>query len=337
VTELGAPPLSGLTGLLIHPAAALHDAGWGHPEHQGRMRALSSALSKDMLALHDRVAQMEARSATEGEILRVHTQELVHRVMELSDRAMAEERSIPVDSDTLVSGASWDAAVGSSGAVLAALDGIAEGIIRNAFVGTRPPGHHATSSKAMGFCLFNHAAVGVKYLQDQGLADRVLIVDWDVHHGNGTQDIFYEDGSVYYLSLHQSPHYPGTGRADERGKGSGEGMTLNVPLAAGTPREEYRERFREALTTVLGDFHPDFVFVSSGFDVLKGDPLGGQELEPEDLYGMIREVMELSDEVAGGRLLVLLEGGYIPERVGTGTVAVVRSLAGLGMPETPGP
>jgi len=337
MTETDAPTRPGLTGLLLHPAAALHDTGWGHPEHQGRLRALSSALSKDMLALHDRVAQMEARSATEEEILRVHTQEHVHRVMEFSDRAMEEERSIPLDSDTLVSGASWDATVGSSGAVLTALDGIGKGIIRNAFVGTRPPGHHATTTKAMGFCLFNHAAVGVRYVQDQGLADRVLIVDWDVHHGNGTQDIFYEDGSVYYLSLHQSPHYPGTGRVNERGKGSGEGMTLNVPLSPGTSLEEYRERFREALTKVRRHFRPDFVFVSSGFDVLKGDPLGGQELEPADLHAMTREVMELADEMAGGRLLVLLEGGYVPERVGSGTVAVVRSLVGLGMPEGNGP
>jgi len=326
-----------LTGLLLHPAAALHDPGWGHPEHQGRMRALSSALSKDMLALHDRVAQMEPRSATEEEILRVHTQEHLDRVMEYSDRALEEERSIPLDSDTLVSGASWDAAVGSSGAVITALDGIHKRIVRNAFVGTRPPGHHATSSKAMGFCLFNHAAVGVKHLQDQKMADRVLIVDWDVHHGNGTQDIFYEDGSVYYLSLHQSPHFPGTGKVEETGKGPGEGTTLNVPLLSGTSREEYRERFREALAEVRSHFHPDFVIVSSGFDVLKGDPLGGQEVEPEDLHGMTSEVMELADEESGGRLLVLLEGGYAPDRLGSGAVAVVRALSGLGMPEVNGP
>ncbi len=339
MTESGASPgrnLTGfLTGFLLHPAAALHDPGWGHPEHQGRLRGLVSAVSKDMLTLHDRVAQMEARSATEEEVLRVHTQEHLDRVQEVVDRAMEEERSIPLDSDTPVSGTSWDAALGSSGAVLTAVDGIAQGTIRNAFVGTRPPGHHATSGRAMGFCLFNHVAVAARYVQDRGLGERVLIVDWDVHHGNGTQDIFYEDGSVFYLSLHQFPHYPGTGHPDETGRGAGRGTTLNVTLPPGTSREEYRDRFMEGLAEVRDRFDPDFVFISSGFDVLKDDPLGGQEVEPEDLHGFTKAVMALAHERAGGRLVALLEGGYVPERVGAGTVSVLRALAGLGAPGAP--
>ena len=321
-----------LTGFLLHPAAALHDAGWGHPEHQGRMRALSSAISRDMLALFDRLAQMEARSASEEEILRVHTREHMELIQTLSDRAMEEERAIPLDSDTLVSGASWDAAAGSSGAVLSAVDGIAEGMIRNAFVATRPPGHHASPSRAMGFCLFNHVAVAARYVQDQGMAQRILIVDWDVHHGNGTQEVFYEDGDVFYLSLHQFPHYPGTGFADETGRGPGTGTTLNIPLPPGTPRAEYRDRFQQALEAVRARFEPGFIFVSSGFDVLKGDPLGGQELEPEDLHGFTLDLMSLARETAGGRIVVLLEGGYVPDRVGSGTVSVVRALVGLDAP-----
>jgi acetoin utilization deacetylase AcuC-like enzyme len=275
---------------------------------------------------------LEPRSASEEEILRVHTRELVDRVQAVSDRAMEEERSIPMDSDTLVSAASWDASVGSSGAVLSAVDGIADGFVRNAFVATRPPGHHATPSRAMGFCLFNHVAIAARYVQDRGLAEKVLIVDWDVHHGNGTQDIFYEDGSVFYLSLHQSPHYPGTGHARETGEGMGQGATLNVPLPPGTSREEYREHFLAAMNEVRDRFMPQFVFISSGFDVLKGDPLGGQELEPEDLHEFTKEVMALADEEAAGRVVTILEGGYLPERVGTGTVAVVRALAGLDFP-----
>ncbi len=321
-----------LTGFLLHPAAALHDTGWGHPEHQGRMRAVSSAVSKDMLALHDRVAQMEPRSASEEDVLRVHTQEHVDLIQAYSDRAMEEERSIPLESDTLVSGASWDAAMGSTGAVLTAVDGVANGTIRNAYVATRPPGHHATPTKAMGFCLFNHVAVATRYVQAKGLADRILIVDWDVHHGNGTQDVFYEDGDVFFLSLHQSPHYPGTGSAGETGAGPGEGTTRNVPLPPGTSREEYRDRFRGATEEVLSTFEPEFIFISSGYDVLKGDPLGGQELEPEDLHGFTRELMAVADRTAGGRLVVLMEGGYVPERVGAGTVAVVRALVGLDPP-----
>jgi acetoin utilization deacetylase AcuC-like enzyme len=321
-----------LTGFLLHPAAALHDTGWGHPEHQGRLRALASAVSRDMLALHGKVVQLEARSATEEDLLRVHSREHVDRVRETVDRAMQEERSIPMDSDTLVSGASWDAAVGSSGAALAAVDAVAEGLVRNAFVASRPPGHHATRSGTLGFCLFNHVAVASRYVLERGVARRVLIVDWDVHHGNGTQEAFYEEPDVFYLSLHQSPHFPGTGLATETGSGPGSGATLNVPLPRGTPREEYRLRFHEALTEVRTRFQPDFVFVSSGFDVLKGDPLGGQEVEPEDLFDFTEAVMGLAEEHAEGRLVVTLEGGYVPERVGEGTVAVLRALAGLSVP-----
>ncbi len=320
------------TGFLLHPAAPLHDPGWGHPEHQGRLRALASAVSKDMLALHGRVHQLEARSATEQEILRVHTRDHLDGVRAAVDRAMAEERSVPIDSDTRVSEASWDAAVGSSGAVLAAVDGVARGSVRNAFVATRPPGHHATPDKAMGFCLFNHVAVAARYVQDQGIGRRVLIVDWDVHHGNGTQDVFFSDPDVFYLSLHQSPHFPGTGHADEVGIGEGEGTTMNVPLPPGTAREEYRDRFHAALEEVRGRFSPDFVFVSSGFDVLAGDPLGGQAVEPRDLYEFTGAVMSLGEESAGGRVVALLEGGYVPERVGAGSVAVLRALAGLDVP-----
>jgi len=317
------------TGFLLHPASPLHDPGWGHPEHQGRLRALSSAISKDMLALHEKVAQLEARSATEEELLRVHSQEHLDRIRQVVDQAMVEERSVPIDSDTLVSEASWDAAVGSSGAVLAAVDAIDQGFVRNAFVATRPPGHHATRDRVMGFCLVNHVAVAARYVQAEKIGERVLIVDWDVHHGNGTQDIFYEAEDVFYLSLHLYPHFPGTGSAEEEGAGAGEGTTLNVPLPHGTSREAYVDRFRVALESVASRFSPDFVFISSGFDVLAGDPLGGLELEPEDLFHLTRDVLALADVTAHGRVLGLLEGGYVPGRVGAGTVSVLRALAGL--------
>jgi acetoin utilization deacetylase AcuC-like enzyme len=177
--------------------------------------------------------------------------------------------------------------------------------------------------------VFNHVAVGARYVLDQGLGRKVLIVDWDVHHGNGTQEVFYGDPDVFFLSLHQSPHFPGTGHVHETGVGEGSGTTLNVPLSRGTSRGEYRKQFFGVLEEVTSRFSPDWVLVSCGFDVLMGDPLGGQELEPEDLYDLTRAVGGITD---GARLVVALEGGYVPQRVGAGTVAVLRALAGLEAP-----
>jgi acetoin utilization deacetylase AcuC-like enzyme len=282
-----------------------------------------------MITLHEKVAQLEARTATEDQIGRVHTERYIQRLQSAVDRAMEEERPVPLDSETLTSEASWDAAAGSAGAILAGIDSIAAGHVRNAFVASRPPGHHARPDGAMGFCLLNHVAIGARYIQDAGLGRRVLIVDWDVHHGNGTQETFYQDPNVFYLSLHQSPHFPGTGHEHEQGSGAGEGMTMNVPLPPGLSRPEYRARFEDALGEVQRGFDPDFILVSSGFDVLAGDPLGGQELEPDDLHGFTTQLMRWAEEVCQGRVLVALEGGYVPERVGSGTVAVIRALAGL--------
>lgn len=319
--------MTALTGFYLHPSAALHDPGWRHPEHQGRLRAVSSRLSKALPEMGERVVQGEPGEASEADLLRVHTAAHLRSLRSAVDRARVEETSVSLDADTAVSGASWDAAVGSAGTAIRACREVSEGAVKNAFVATRPPGHHATPDRAMGFCLVNHVAVAARRLQADGHAERVLIVDWDVHHGNGTQDIFYEDPTVFYLSLHQSPHYPGTGGSEERGRGPGEGATLNVPLPPGTSRERYREEFDGALKRVQDDFAPDFLLVSSGFDVLKGDPLGGQLLEPEDLGRMTVRLRECAEGAFDGRLVVLLEGGYVPERVGEGVVAVLRGLA----------
>lgn len=227
--------MSSSTGFYLHPASPLHDTGWGHPEHQGRLRALASTVGKDLLTLHGRVEQMDAGDAETEDLLRVHSEAHVARVREVCLAAKAGQTLLSLDEDTKVSPASWEAAVGSAGAAISAASAIVEGRIASAFVAARPPGHHATPDRAMGFCLFNSVAVVARWLQVHGHAERVLIVDWDVHHGNGTQDAFYDDPSVFFLSLHQSPHYPGTGAAEERGAGEGEGYTLNVPLAAGTP------------------------------------------------------------------------------------------------------
>ncbi len=320
------------TGFFLHPASPLHDTGWSHPEHQGRLRALASTVGRDMLTLHGHVSQFEPGAALESDLLRVHDTDHVEQVRRACSLAEEGGTVISLDADTKVSGASWEAALGSAGAAIEAARRVAAGRMRSAFVATRPPGHHATASRAMGFCLFNNVAVVARWLQAAGPAHRVLIVDWDVHHGNGTQDIFYRDPDVFYLSLHQAPHYPGTGAATETGEGPGEGATLNVPLPAGTPRAEYLAAFDDALARITSRFDPDFVLVSAGFDVLAGDPLGGMLLEPADLHGMTRRIVEVGAASCEGRVVALLEGGYAPKRLGDGAVAVIRALADLDTP-----
>jgi acetoin utilization deacetylase AcuC-like enzyme len=325
-------PRSGTpTGFYMHPASPLHDTGWGHPEHQGRLRALASAVGRDLLTLHGHVEQREPADASPEQVLRVHTRQHFDAVRAACARAEAEGVIVSIDADTRVSGASWEAALGSAGTAVAAAVSVARGEVANAFVATRPPGHHATPGRAMGFCLFNSVAVAARALQAEGYAERVLVVDWDVHHGNGTQDAFLDDPSIFFLSLHQWPHYPGSGSTDDRGVGAGEGFTCNVPVPAGTPAAEYRTLFEEALRDVEERFAPDFVLVSSGFDCMAGDPLGDLCLEPADLHWMTGRVMALAERACSGRLVVLLEGGYAPPRLGAGVVAVMRALAGLGI------
>jgi len=321
------------TGFFLHPASPLHDTGWGHPEHQGRLRALASTVGKDLLTLHGHVEQMEGAEADLTDIERVHSAAHIDLVRRACSLAETEEKIVAIDSDTRVSSASWEAAVGSAGTSIAAARAVLAGTIGSAFVATRPPGHHATPDSPMGFCLFNNVAVTARWLQAQGHAERVLIVDWDVHHGNGTQDAFYEDPSVFFLSLHQWPHYPGTGAEEEIGSGPGEGFTMNVTLAGGTSAADYARRFDQALASACARFEPDFVLVSSGFDAMAGDPLGGLLLEPSDFFAMTRRVMDVADQYASGRVVALLEGGYDPPRIGAGAVAVIRALAGLDAPE----
>lgn len=321
------------TGFLLDPASPLHDTGWGHPEHQGRLRALASAVEKSLPVFHGHVVQVENQAATEEDLLRVHEAAHLERVREVWEHAVRTGELQRLDEDTVVSPASWDAATGSAGAVIEACRRVARGMLDTAFVAARPPGHHATPNRAMGFCLFNSVAVGARWLQQAGLAERVLILDWDVHHGNGTQDIFQEDPSVFFCSLHQSPHWPGTGAASERGRGPGEGFTLNVPVAAGTGGAPYRREFSEALDRIADRFRPDFVLCSAGFDCLAGDPLGGLLLEPSDLYALTVEVVTRAQEWCGGKVVASLEGGYDPKRTGQGTAQVIRALAEL--PESP--
>jgi len=317
------------TGFFLHEAAPLHDTGWGHPEHQGRLPALAGTIGKDLPALHGRVEHFEGRPALRDELLRVHPAPYLDHIVAACAEARREGTRVLVGEEAPVSGASLEAILGSAGAALDAGERVCDGQLRNAFVATRPPGHHASAERAMGFCIVNHVAVLARHLQATGRAERVAIVDWDVHHGNGTQDVFWSDPTVFFLSLHQSPHYPGTGAATETGAGPGRGTTHNVPIAAGTAGDDYRALLDEALTLVEDSFQPDAILISSGFDALAGDPLGGLLLEPEDFAEMTRRVMSWADRICGGKVIALLEGGYDPPRTALAAGGVLRALAGV--------
>jgi acetoin utilization deacetylase AcuC-like enzyme len=198
--------------------------------------------------------------------------------------------------------------------------------VRNAFAAVRPPGHHATADAGMGFCVFNNVAIGARYAQRRHGLARVLIVDWDVHHGNGTQAIFYDDPSVFYFSIHQRPHYPGTGRANQTGTGAGQGFTLNCPLAAGSGGREARAAFLDRLVPAMRDFRPELVLVSAGFDARVGDPLGGLVLTDDDFADLTGIAMDIAAEYAGGRLVAALEGGYNLPGLAAAAGAHVRRL-----------
>lgn len=315
------------TGFFLHSAAALHDPGWGHPDHQGRLRALASAVGRDLLTLQGAVEQLDSRPARDEALLRAHSADFITSLREACVRA--GKGQVEIGPETFVSAASWDAMLGSCGAVLEAVDQVAEGRIRNAFVASRPPGHHASRTRAMGFCPLNHVAVAATHLLATNRAERVAIVDWDIHHGNGTQEIFYTDPRVFYLSLHQSPLFPGTGAVSEEGMGAGKGTTLNVPLPSGTGSQVYQTHFQDALDRAAATFDPDFILVSAGYDSLSDDTMGGFLLEPEDFHALTRKVMAWADRSCEGRLVASLEGGYAPEATGRAVVATLRALAGL--------
>jgi acetoin utilization deacetylase AcuC-like enzyme len=329
---LGVTELRPVTGFYMHAAAPLHDTGWGHPEHQGRLRTLASAVGKDLLTLHGHVEALEPRAATLAELARVHARDYLSSIRDRVREAEHEGRVLEFAPETPVSDATWEAILGSSGAAIEAVESVANRRFRTAFVATRPPGHHATADTGMGFCLVNHVAVAARHLQATGRARRIAIVDWDVHHGNGTQELFYDDPSVYYLSVHQAPFFPGTGSADERGAGPGEGATRNVPLPAGTDGPALAAALEAALAAAAAEFTPDFVLVSAGFDALAGDPLGGFRLEPADFHLLTRLVLAWADATCEGQVVALLEGGYDPRRTGHATVATLRALARLPVP-----
>ncbi len=308
--------------LLTHPDCELHDPGAGHPERPGRLGALLGALAHDR-ELGAAVREERAEPAREEDLLRAHLPSHVARVRAAVAEAARCGATVPLDDDTLVSAGSWRAALAAAGCAIEAVERVAAGPAQRAFALSRPPGHHAGPDCSMGFCLFNNAAVAVRRLQAVRGGARVLVIDVDAHHANGTQDIFYEDGSVYLLSFHLSPAFPGTGGAGDRGAGDGAATTHNVPLAQGTGAAEYRARWSEALDAAFAAFVPELVVL------LAGDPEGGLLLEPRDLHELVTDLLRRLPSAAGGRVVAVLEGGYALDRIGAGFVEVMRALAEL--------
>jgi acetoin utilization deacetylase AcuC-like enzyme len=293
------------TALLIDPFFKEHLQGRGHhPECPERLDAVVQGL--EQAGLVEGSVRVERRDATEDELLLCHTREYLRT----AQRDVGSGRGYLSTGDTDVTPNSWDVAVAAAGSVLNAVDAVMDGRAHNAFCATRPPGHHATASRGMGFCLLNNVAIAARYAQRRHGLERALIVDWDVHHGNGTQDIFYTDPTVFYFSTHQWPLYPGTGRADETGAAAGEGATMNFPFPAGSGRTEILGAVRNSLMPAMEGFRPDMVLVSAGFDSRLGDPLGRFTLADEDFADLTRALMEIADRTARGRVVSVLEGGY---------------------------
>jgi acetoin utilization deacetylase AcuC-like enzyme len=309
------------TALLLDPIYKQHDPGPGHPEQPARYDAVTRAIERT--GLLSQLHRVDVRVASDDEIALVHGRDYIAKVRR-EIAAGAHELST---GDTNVGRQSFDVAVRAAGGVLNAVDAVVAGQAANAFCAVRPPGHHARPDQGMGFCIFNNIAIATRYAQRQHGLAKVMIADWDVHHGNGTQDTFYQDGSVFFMSTHQSPWYPGTGAADEIGEGKGKGCSLNFPLPAGAGRREIVTVFRENLRRAADAFQPDLVMISAGFDSREGDPLGRFRLTDADFTDLTKIMLEIAGTHANGRLLSVLEGGYNLSGLEAAVGAHVKALA----------
>ena len=310
----------GRVGYVFDPIYLEHRTG-NHPESPQRLIAILSLLRET--ALLDALVPVPAEPATTEDILRVHTPELIRKV-----RNLARTGGGRIDLDTTVSKRSYEAALYAAGGTIAATRAVLEGDLDAVYALVRPPGHHATPDRAMGFCLFNNVAIAARHAQKQHGLSRVLIVDWDVHHGNGTQDALYSDPSVLYFSTHQYPHYPGTGQVSEVGSGDGRGYTVNVPLPTGCTDTDYRDVFEEILNPVAEEFKPEIILVSAGQDASERDPLAGMNLTTEGFGALSEIVVDLSEKLCEGRVVASLEGGYNLDALADAVYAIVRGFHG---------
>lgn len=306
-------------GIVLDKLYVDHDNGMGHPESPERILAIVDMLKHTNL--FDEVIKIEPRDATKEEITLVHTPEYYDKIAATRGRP-----KVFLDADTSTCPVSFDAALRASGGMLSAIDSVLSGQTDRAFPLVRPPGHHAESDRAMGFCLFNHVAVGGAYLTEVKGMERVLIVDWDLHHGNGTQHMFYDTSKVLYFSTHQYPYYPGTGASTEVGSGEGKGYTVNAPLPPGMGDNEYLKIFTEILSPVIDQYRPEFTLVSAGFDTFYEDPLGGMKVTPEGFAKMTRLLTDAAEKHSDGKIVFILEGGYNLDGLWISTKEVIEEL-----------
>jgi acetoin utilization deacetylase AcuC-like enzyme len=306
------------------PVLAEHDTGPGHPERPQRLEAVRRGLREG--GLEGDVVATAPRPATREELLRVHAPAHLDRL------AAAEGRRVRFDLDTSMGPRSYAAAVRAAGAVVDAVEKVLDGTIDRAFCNVRPPGHHAKPDRAMGFCLLNNVAAGAAAALARGLT-RVAVIDFDVHHGNGTQEAFWPDPRVLYVSSHQFPFYPGTGSLDEVGEGEGRGFTVNLPMPPGLGDGDYRRAYREIVEPIGRAFDPELVLVSAGFDPHRDDPIGGMDLSAAGFGELMDVCLAIASGAARGRLVAVLEGGYDLDGIARSTAALVGRM--LGRPRPP--
>ena len=310
------------TALMADEKYREHLMGRKHPERPERFDAVMSALSR--AGLLEKMLRVPSRDATEDDLVLCHTPEYLR----IAKRDVESGQPYLSTGDTDITPNSWDVATRAVGGVLNAVDAVCGGQADNAFCAVRPPGHHANAIRGMGFCLLNNIAIAARYAQRRHGITRVMIVDWDVHHGNGTQDIFYADASVFFFSTHQWPLYPGTGRTDETGEGPGAGTTMNFPLPAGSGRREVLGAMEMSLVPAAEEYKPELLLISAGFDSRIDDLLGQFTLTDQDFADLTRVVMGMADRHAGGRVVSMLEGGYSLDGLGSAAAAHVAALVG---------